>query len=89
MLRDPISTRDKLLKVLYEWRQETTSESVHVSELSARIGVDVATVQALIQDLLETGYVKTGTPSDLSQIATWVKITKSGRDYLREKAIVV
>jgi len=88
MPHPPVSSKDKLLKVLYEWRLETIAESVCVDELAVRVGIDKGEIQQVIEELLEIGYVKTGTPADPSQIATWVKITKCGRDYLREKALV-
>ncbi len=88
MFHDVSTNKDKLLKILYEWRRETMAESVCVHDLSAKVGLEDADIQSVLQDLLEIGYVKTGTPVDPSQISTWVKITKAGRDYLREKAIV-
>ncbi len=88
MYRNPVSAKEKVLRVLYSVRVESASRSLLVEEISVKTGIDVAEVQGVIQCLLEIGYVKTATPADPSQISTWVKITKAGRDYLREKALV-
>ncbi len=87
MFRDPVSAKERLLKVLYQWRTETTSTSVFVEDLSAKTGLGTDEVQAVIQDLLGLGFVKVATPAPNEQLYSWVKITKAGRDYLREKAL--
>lgn len=87
MFRDPVNAKERLLKVLYQWRTETTSTSVCVEDLTAKTGLGSEEIQAVIQDLLSLGFVKVATPAPGEQLYSWVKITKSGRDYLREKAL--
>ncbi|MEW6363077.1 MAG: hypothetical protein AB1714_00405 [Acidobacteriota bacterium] len=88
MFRQPLSGKEKVLRVLYAVRMESASRSMLVEDISVKTGIDASDVQEVIQCLLESGFVKTATPMDPSQISTWVKITKAGRDYLREKALV-
>lgn len=88
MFRDPVSAKERILKVLYQWRSESTSESVFMDDLSAKTGLGASEVQGVIEDLLGLGYVKVATPAPEVQAFTWVKITKAGRDFLREKALV-
>lgn len=87
MPKELIGSRDKVLKVLYSWRTESISESVGVADLSAKTGLDSADMQAVIEDLLGQGYIKVATGTSPTLAYSYIKITKAGRDYLREKSL--